>query len=200
MRHEPMQERSAQRVAHILDVASTLFSEVGYDNATTNEIAKRAGIPIGSVYQYFPNKDALLHSLTKSYLRKLLVYFDERLPANAEAMALMPWISLIIDILIEFRNSHKGFKQMLLGVHMNNELAVVSREMDKEFMGVLSQRIAKEHPNLSEDRRTIICYVVLGMIRSFFMSSSVFSDLQQEEYNALLEETKRAMEVYINSI
>ncbi len=79
MRHEPIQARSAKRVEQILNCASQLFSEIGYDRATTNDIAKRAGVPIGSVYQYFPNKDALLHALTKRYLLQLKSFFADRM-------------------------------------------------------------------------------------------------------------------------
>ena len=55
-RRTPKQERSQERYAKILDTAANLFLDKGFDGTTTNEIARRAEISIGSLYQYFDNK------------------------------------------------------------------------------------------------------------------------------------------------
>src|SRR4051794_40358814 len=64
MRREPVQRRSAARVSSILDACATLLDEFDYDELTTSKIAERAGVPIGSLYQYFPDKRAVVQSLT----------------------------------------------------------------------------------------------------------------------------------------
>ena len=63
-RKSPRQERSRRTVERILDAAARIFHEQGYVGATTNDIADDADISVGSLYQYFPNKDALLVALT----------------------------------------------------------------------------------------------------------------------------------------
>jgi AcrR family transcriptional regulator len=50
-------------VEAILAAAAQLFAELGYAHTTTNKIARRAGVSVGSLYQYFPNKDSVLHEL-----------------------------------------------------------------------------------------------------------------------------------------
>jgi AcrR family transcriptional regulator len=62
-RKTPRQARSLATVGIILDAAALVLVEEGYDRATTNRIAERAGVSIGSLYQYFPNRDALLGAL-----------------------------------------------------------------------------------------------------------------------------------------
>jgi len=62
-RKRPLQRRSRFTVDQILEAAARVFAERGYAGATTNHIAERAGVSIGSVYQYFPNKDAILVAL-----------------------------------------------------------------------------------------------------------------------------------------
>ena len=83
VRKLPKQARSQQRVDTILDTAAQLFEEVGYESATTNEIALRAGVPIGSLYQFFTNKDAILNALVERYVWPGL----DGVPGNAHADA-----------------------------------------------------------------------------------------------------------------
>ncbi|WP_069164362.1 TetR/AcrR family transcriptional regulator [Nocardia altamirensis] len=62
-RKRPRQQRSQFTFEAILDAAAQLFERDGYLNTTTNKIAELAGISIGTLYHYIPNKDALLHAL-----------------------------------------------------------------------------------------------------------------------------------------
>jgi len=59
----PMQARAKQTVEVILETATQILSRCGGDRLTTNRIAERAGVSIGTLYQYFPNKDAILFAL-----------------------------------------------------------------------------------------------------------------------------------------
>jgi AcrR family transcriptional regulator len=63
VRKVPRQQRSKELVEAILRAAAEVFAEQGYARATTNRVAERAGVSVGSLYQYFPNKDSLLASL-----------------------------------------------------------------------------------------------------------------------------------------
>jgi AcrR family transcriptional regulator len=67
-RKVPRQERSRLTVEAILDAAARVFERHGYAGGTTNRIAERAGVSIGSLYQYFPNKDAILVALVERHL------------------------------------------------------------------------------------------------------------------------------------
>lgn len=67
-RKSAKQERAQLTVEAILEAASQVFERHGYAHATTNRIAERAGISIGSLYQYYPNKDAILVALARRHL------------------------------------------------------------------------------------------------------------------------------------
>lgn len=64
----PRQARSRATVDRILDAAARLFDRDGYVATTTNHVAEEAGVSIGSLYQYFPSKDALLTALAERHL------------------------------------------------------------------------------------------------------------------------------------
>src|SRR5579862_6767670 len=64
----PKRARGRERVAKLLQAATAVFAEKGYDAATMTEIAARAGAPIGSLYQFFPVKEALADWLVQNYI------------------------------------------------------------------------------------------------------------------------------------
>lgn len=67
-RLEPRQQRSRETYDRILTVAADIFAELGYAGTTTNKVAEAAGISIGTLYHYFPHKDALLYALAECHL------------------------------------------------------------------------------------------------------------------------------------
>jgi AcrR family transcriptional regulator len=92
-RRRPVQERSTATVEAIVQAAAQVFARHGYAAGTTNRIAERAGVSIGTLYQYFPNKDAILVALTERHVQEgesilvpLLEELAERPPALRDAL------------------------------------------------------------------------------------------------------------------
>ncbi|MCB9643580.1 MAG: TetR/AcrR family transcriptional regulator [Myxococcales bacterium] len=83
LRKAPVQERSRQMFQWILDAAIHLFEEKDFESATTNEIAERAGVSIGSLYQYFPNKEAILLQLLKQHSERVFGALEKVLGASS---------------------------------------------------------------------------------------------------------------------
>jgi len=83
----PRQERSRRTVERILDAATRVLSERGYDGASTNRIAAAAGLSNGSLYQYFPNKDAIVVAV----LDRFADHLADRLGTEIEAALARPW-------------------------------------------------------------------------------------------------------------
>jgi AcrR family transcriptional regulator len=71
-RKQPLQERSRETVAVILEAAARILEERGLEGYNTNAIAERGGVSVGSVYQYFPNKDALTLALIAKFEDEIL--------------------------------------------------------------------------------------------------------------------------------
>ncbi len=83
-RKDPTQERSRATVEAILGAAVATFASRGYPRTTTNEMARRAGISVGSLYQYFPNKDAILTALLDRHLQAVAATIRECVPLLAD--------------------------------------------------------------------------------------------------------------------
>lgn len=71
-RRTPVQERSRQTVAAILEAAAQVFEERGLAGTTTDRVARRAGVSVGSLYQYFPDKGSLLVALARQHVDREL--------------------------------------------------------------------------------------------------------------------------------
>lgn len=89
-RKRPRQQRSRETVAAIEEAAAQLFDRYGYAATTTNKIAERAGVSIGTLYQYFPNKDALLWSLAEQHLDATAAEVAETLAHAADRELPLP--------------------------------------------------------------------------------------------------------------
>jgi AcrR family transcriptional regulator len=81
----PRQKRAQERVEKILIATRALLKSGGFESLTTNHVADKAGVPIGSVYRYFPDKDALVAALIDAHTERMLNLLDEKIAALAEA-------------------------------------------------------------------------------------------------------------------
>lgn len=69
-RKRPTQERARATVDVILRATAHILRHAGYDACTTNAVAKKAGVSIGSLYQYFPSKEALITALAQEHANR----------------------------------------------------------------------------------------------------------------------------------
>ena len=78
-RKKPRQDRSLATVDAILDATARVLTTTGYDRASTNRIALAAGVSVGSLYQYFPSKEALVAAVIDRHMQEMLQVFRDAL-------------------------------------------------------------------------------------------------------------------------
>lgn len=114
LRKAPRQGRSRRIVETLLEAAALTFAELGYARATTNRIAERAGVSVGSLYQYFASKDALLVRLLAEHHREVHALLEPALVALADPAApLEPTIRTLMTRLIEVHEAHPAIARAL---------------------------------------------------------------------------------------
>jgi AcrR family transcriptional regulator len=84
-RKKPNQERAKATVEAILTATARVLIKDGYDGASTNRIAAAAGVSIGSLYQYFPSKEALVGTLLDRHMAQMVSVFEETVERIADA-------------------------------------------------------------------------------------------------------------------
>src|SRR5436309_13198731 len=96
-RRAPAQQRSRDRMERILSVASALIAEKGSDLVRMNEVADLAGISIGSLYQYFPDKSAIIRTLAERYNAASRKCIEEALAGVQDVRGLQAAFSSLVD-------------------------------------------------------------------------------------------------------
>src|ERR671936_341950 len=113
-RRKPSQQRSRQTVEAIVEAAAQVFERHGYSAGTTNRIAERAGVSIGTLYQYFPNKDAIVMELARRHIAEI---GDAAWPAlEALGQNVPPWrdgLTAIVLGSVELHRQSRGLHRVL---------------------------------------------------------------------------------------
>ena len=107
-RKQPLQERSRETVGVILEAAARILEERGLEGYNTNAVAERGGISVGSVYQYFPNKDSLTLALIARFEEEILGAAQAAIAAS-EGKDLKTSLKLLIAGLLK---AHDGRAQL----------------------------------------------------------------------------------------
>jgi AcrR family transcriptional regulator len=108
LRRRPVQRRSRERVSRLLDACAEVLDEVGYDALTTREVAYRAEVPIGTLYQFFADRQALCRALAERNPDGLLA----RLEARAGRRPVTTWAAagrLVVEEYAAMRRTVPGF-------------------------------------------------------------------------------------------
>lgn len=160
MRRRPRQARSQRRVEQILDAAELEFAEAGYDHATTNAIAARAGVPIGSLYQYFPNKEVLFAGVVERYTDDMRALFGEHLaPEAVEGLTISEIIDRMVNGLAVFEAQHTGFQGVFLST------GAEAQALHAEIVGRVEALLAHRFPTVAPDVRQRIAFVGVGIVK-----------------------------------
>jgi AcrR family transcriptional regulator len=125
LRRRPRQVRSQERISRILDTAEQVFADVGYGAATTNLIASQAQTSIGSLYEFFPNKEAIGRALADRYVEQIDNLYANLFSASATDIEIQApeLVDRIVGGLDRFYRDHPGAIPLLNGQLTSPELA-----------------------------------------------------------------------------
>ena len=161
MRREPVQRRSAARVSAILDACAAVLDEFDYDELTTSKIAERAGVPIGSLYQYFPDKRAVVQALTMRNLDAFSAEVERIFTGAGVPTGWREAVDKVIDAYLLMLDEVPGFGRIRFGDVVDTHLLDPEDDNDAVIAAKLSQLFAKSYqvPN-SEDLQLAFWMVV----------------------------------------
>lgn len=195
-RRVPLQARSRERVERILDAAEHEFAEHGYEAATTEAIAARAGAAIGSLYQFFPNKRALFDALAERYLGRVEVFFTGLLTEGAATLSWPDLVDATIDAFWAFTRREKAFRAVWIHGHFSPELLHASDELNRAMSSRADVVLAAYAPHLSPEKREAIATILIEVTGVVLF---IASRKREPLGSAIIEETKRLMRAYVST-
>ncbi len=166
-RKTPRQQRSRDTQRRILKAAARVFATHGYARGTTNRIAEAAGVSIGSLYQYYPNKDAILLALQFEHVDEGLAALAPLLGTRTESSGeIEGWVRQCVDALAAVHRHDPGLHRVLF------EEAPWPADLHERFRAAEAAAVAaaeemiRADPTLSPPDPRLTAYLVVVTVES----------------------------------
>jgi AcrR family transcriptional regulator len=181
------QKRGVLRVEEILQAAGALFAERGYDNVTTNMIAARAGVSPGSLYQFFPNKEAIAQAFAADATEHLHRVYDALLSSEVMSLPLQGFVDTFVNEIIAFNRNYPGYLALELGSTLSSSLALAIADFQQGGQARLDALLAAYWPHSTPEQRRL---PLLVSYRLFLALLPLVLQGDEEHRRAIVREMK----------
>lgn len=192
LKHQPTQVRSAQRVDAILDAAAALLTTTEPATITVRALADGAGVPTGTLYQFFEDRDAVLQSLA---LRFLAAMPDVLEPVLGSARTWQDTVDQVVDAYASMIREHPAIRRLWLSGTLDAATRAAERETDARIAARLGARLQEQAGSRhgAEHQWTTLVALIDGLLRLAFGDDALGDD-------AILTEAKRAARAYAGDV
>lgn len=188
------QARGMRRIEQILAAAAQVFADVGYEAATTNAIAARAKMSPGSLYQFFPHKEAIAEALADRYVEQLTLAQATAFSANLADVSLDELLDHIVDPLVRFNIANPGFQVLFADAGVPRQVASAPLRLHDAVLGRVEAMMAARAPDLPADQRTRAAVVSVQIFRAVL---PLVLSAGTEEQGAIIGELKKVLRGYL---
>lgn len=189
------QARGERRIEQILDAATRVFGNVGYSRATTNAIAAEAGISVGSLYQFFDNKEQIADALERRYADQLSATRAAALRSEG-ADPFEQRVAQLVDAVVAFSCDTPGFQALFTERPYSPSVAHAAHSHHEAIVGQLDAILVDRSPTLAKADRARITQVATQICRAV-MPSIVAAE--GAERGRLVAELKAALTAYLGT-
>ncbi|TXL61919.1 TetR/AcrR family transcriptional regulator [Aeromicrobium terrae] len=193
-RRRPTQERSQKKFDHLLQVARELLLEVGFEAFTMEEVARRAGLPIGTLYQFFQNKYVMVCELDRVdavAVRQELEQFASEIPS----LDWLKFLDRLIDHVAALWASDPSRRAVWHAVQSTPATRATAAVTERELAADVARVLAPLTPGTPRDRRRIMAEVIIHVAYSMLN----FSIRDGQSHEEAVVELKRLLAAYLLS-
>jgi AcrR family transcriptional regulator len=187
-RRQPTQQRSRERVERILSAASELIARTGSDQVKMNEVAALAGISIGSLYQYFPEKSALIRTLAERYNAESRRCIEEALAGVSDKASLLAAYADLVDQYFEIVMAEPVMRDIWSGMQADKQLMSLQLAESRICGGFLAAAMRKVHPKTDDAVLENAAFLIWELGEA---TVRLAISVEPEEGRALVETFKR---------
>ncbi|MER7787888.1 TetR/AcrR family transcriptional regulator [Streptomyces sp. NPDC097640] len=191
------QARGERRIQQLLDAAADVFSRTGYAAASTNAIAREAGVSPGTLYQFFPNKEAIAVELGQRLTHQMREAHGVLFTPEYASLPLPEMLDSVIDPMVEFNCQNPVFLTL---IHSGDVPGLMTEEHDALHVALqarLEELIELIQPALPADRRTRTATMVFSLFKA---GLELVLAHEGEERDAYVEELKASLHGYLAPI
>ncbi|MDX2643095.1 TetR/AcrR family transcriptional regulator [Streptomyces sp. PA03-1a] len=188
------QARGERRVAQLLEAAADVFCKVGYTAATTNAIAREAGVSPGTLYQFFPNKEAIAIELGAILNQRMREGHGELFTPENASLPLREMLEVIVAPMIEFNCQNPAFLAL---VHDSDIPGTVVMEHDTLHTSLLERvetLLGLRAPTLSAAERARVAAMAFGLFKAGLALVLAHEGAERDAY---IGEVKAALYGYL---
>lgn len=171
-RKEPKQERSKDTVDAVFEAMLDLVAKKDLSDPTVQTIADRAGVSVGSVYQYFPSKGALVSALLRYHLKQRMKELDDSLESARGLAGEAAAIKLVEGLVFEKRAKSKLELAMVRYFARAGDVAALT-EMDEHMITSVRRYLESQGSNIRPANLDIASFVICNALRSAVLLSIV---------------------------
>lgn len=158
----PQQERGQRRVEQILDAAESVFSGLGVDGTSMQMIADRAGSSVGSLYHFFPNKDAIVDALGARYADAIRAANEEAMPLELAHLPAEDLFERILTSQVRFIERTPAFDAVHQAVQRN--CPAINDALNQALVGHVGKFLALRYPKVPELQRAASAMVSVATV------------------------------------
>ncbi|NUQ97768.1 MAG: TetR family transcriptional regulator [Streptomyces sp.] len=160
------QARGERRIAQLLEAAASVFCTTGYTAASTNAIAREAGVSPGTLYQFFPNKEAIAIELGDRLMHEMRETYGEALAPVDPATPLEEAVGAAVDRFIAFNCDHPVFFALMHGPDIPGRIAEEHDALHAILVSRIEALLSSLLPDASPADVSRTAHVCLGMYKA----------------------------------
>lgn len=196
-RNQPQQSRSRATVALILDAAIRIFEREGSDAASTSRIAEVAGVSVGTLYQYFQNRDAILDALQDREFERATAMMQRVLSASQAATDREVARSVVEGLLGLYRAAPELHRVLVLeGLRVTPPERVLA--FDLRVVGMIKSFLLLDRSRILADRVDAAAFVIYQSVRATMLAYLLEAPAGVDD-RALLDELTELILGYLSA-
>lgn len=188
MRKEPRQARSRATVEIVIQAGARILSDEGWAGFTTNKVADLAGVSIGSLYQYFPDKLSLVDAIRRRHLDDCLAVMQK---AQVKGLSPVQFVAGLVRDMIAAHSTYPGLHRVLLDeAPSSDDYRNPNSEFEVEYLAYYAEAVAtyrKRPPNDADHTvALIISDAIDGVIHNAARRGTLGEPAMQSELVQLI--------------
>jgi len=187
--------RGEHRVASLLDAAVRVFGELGYHAATTNAIAAEARVSPATLYQFFPNKEAIAAALVSRYAMDLAKELRAADIQELASASLEEAIRQVTGVVIEFNRKNPAFGTLHAQAPLSKGAVEQKNLLGQTFIDHLSEVLRARNPKLDKQEALWSAEIVLIALRGFLPTlAGLKTSIRSRTIDSLIQMLVRYLE------